>query len=222
MISTIVKRVFVVDDHPIVFEGLKQMLQKEKDIQICGTAEDSDSAMKAISRIKPELVLLDISLKGGDNGLEIIKALKRTHPKIIILVLSMHDESLYAERVIRAGARGYVMKNEFTTKIIYALREVINGNIYLSKNMSERLLNNLVCNQSAKITSSIEKLSNRELEILQLIGSGYKSSHIAKKLNISIKTIETHRMRIKEKLSLENSNELMKYAIEWSYSCRST
>lgn len=208
-------RIFVVDDHPIVYQGLEQLLDCEKDLAICGYAVEANSAIKDIEKLKPDIVIVDISLKGSINGIELIKAIKKRFPNVVILVLSMHDESLYAERAIRAGARGYVKKEELTGTIVNALREVLDGGLYLSESMTSRLLNSLYYEQPDRVTASTEKLTDRELEVLRLIGMGYTTIEIAKELNVSGKTISTHRLRIRHKLNLKSNSELIRYAVQW-------
>jgi DNA-binding NarL/FixJ family response regulator len=210
-------KILVVDDHPIVYEGLEKLFSREKDLRIAGYAEDSEGAIRAVEKIRPELVIVDISLAEGVSGLELIKVLRRRYPKLPVLVLSMHEESLYAERVIRSGARGYVMKNELTAKVVDAARAVLAGKVYLSGAMSSRLLDELMYRRSNKAVNPVDRLSDRELEVLRLVGSGNTSSDIAAKLNVSVKTVETHRLRIREKLRLKNSVQLVKFAIEWMY-----
>jgi DNA-binding NarL/FixJ family response regulator len=210
-------KILVGDDHPIVYEGLEKLFSREKDLSIAGYAEDSEGAIRAIEKIRPELVIVDISLAEGVSGLELIKVLRRRYPKLPVLVLSMHEESLYAERVIRSGARGYVMKNELTAKVVDAARAVLAGKVYLSGAMSSRLLDELMYRRSNKAVNPVDRLSDRELEVLRLVGSGNTSSDIAAKLNVSVKTVETHRLRIREKLRLKNSVQLVKFAIEWMY-----
>lgn len=160
-------------------------------------------------------MIIDISLKGSINGLELTKTINNIYPDLPILILSMYDESIYAERAIRAGARGYVMKQEMTGTIVNAIKRIIEGKIYLSDDMSSKLLDELMFKQNVRIGNTIEKLTDRELEVFRLIGHGYKTQDIAKKLCLSIKTIDTYRIRIKEKLSLSDSTELTKIAIEW-------
>lgn len=213
-------KILVVDDHPIVYEGLQKLFSREEDLRIAGYAENSEGAIRAVERIKPALVIVDISLAEGVSGLELIKVLKRRYPKLPLLVLSMHEESLYAERAIRAGARGYVMKNELTAKVVDAARAVLSGKVYLSGAMSSRLLDELMSRRTAKTVNPVDRLSDRELEVLRLVGSGNTSSDIASKLNVSVKTVETHRLRIREKLHLKNSVQLVKFAIEWMHGGR--
>jgi len=208
-------RIFVVDDHPIVYQGLEQLLDCEEDLAICGYAVEANSAIKDIDKLKPDIIIVDISLKGSISGIELIKAVKKRFPNIVILVLSMHDESLYAERAIRAGARGYVKKEELTGTIVGAIREVMDGGLYLSESMTSRLLNSLYYEQPERVTAATEKLTDRELEVLRLIGMGYTTIEIAKELNVSGKTISTHRLRIRHKLNLKSNSELIRYAVQW-------
>jgi len=209
--------IFIVDDHPIVCDGLKQLLDHEEDMTVCGMAENANLAVEAINSKEPDIMVVDISLKGGISGIELTKGIKSRYPNLPVLVLSMHDETLYAERAIRAGARGYVMKHEMTGTIVKAIRHIMNGKIFLSERMTSRLLDELMFNQNHKIGTSIETLTNRELEVFQFIGEGYRTSDIARKLNLSVKTIDTYRLRIKTKLNLKDSTELVKLAIEWKH-----
>ena len=171
--------------------------------------------MKEIKNKLYDLLIIDISLKGSINGLELTKTINNIYPNLPILILSMYDESIYAERAIRAGARGYVMKQEMTETIVDAIKRIIGGKIYLSDDMSSKLLDELMFKQNIRVKNTIEKLTDRELEVFQLIGQGYKTQDIATKLCLSIKTIDTYRIRIKEKLNLKDSSELTKIAIEW-------
>lgn len=209
-------RVFVVDDHPIIRQGLAQLLEHEPDMVYCGEAEDAPEALKAIEAAKPHIVLVDISLKTS-NGIELIKDLRIRCPEVAILVLSMHDESFYAERVLRAGARGYVMKEEATEKVVHAIHRVLAGEVYLSNKMAANMLSKLVDGNRQTPTSqySIESLSDRELEVFELIGRGLGTRQIAGKLHLSVKTIESHRANLKEKLRAKNSTELLRHAINW-------
>jgi DNA-binding NarL/FixJ family response regulator len=208
-------KIFIVDDHRIVSESLKQRLDQEQDMEVCGMAAGATEAVAAIARLEPRLVIVDINLKGSVSGLELLKALKERFPEIRTLALSMHEEDLFAERAIRAGAMGYVMKSELTQTLIVAIRQVMSGKIYLSENMTSRLLRDLVRNGERKISDNMQNLTDRELEVLRLLGQGNKASEIARMLNLSVKTIDSHRLNIREKLDLKNSSELMKYAIDW-------
>jgi len=207
--------IFVVDDHPIVYNGLEMLLSKEKDLYICGHAESASETLKYLNKEKePDLIIIDISLKGNVNGIDLLKTVKQRFPKIKPLVLSMHDEELYAERAIRAGAMGYLKKEELTTTIIKAIRDIASGNFFLSDKMSKKILNKLFLGKKDLSLNSFEKLSNREFEIFQFIGEGYSTSEIAKKLNVSVKTVDTHKYRMKNKLGLSSSSELIKLAVK--------
>ncbi|OPY72105.1 MAG: Oxygen regulatory protein NreC [Syntrophorhabdus sp. PtaU1.Bin050] len=209
------KRIFIVDDHPIVRQGLTQLINQEPDLVTCGEAEDAPSALRAIERLSPDLVIVDVSLKGR-SGIELIKEIKLLGLGMPIVVLSMHRESLYAERALRAGAKGYIMKQEASEKVIEAIRKVVAGKIYLSEKMSDILLDRAFSSPSEMKGEPIDILSDRELEIFYLIGYGFKTKKIADKLNLSAKTVETYRGRIKEKLKLKDSEELLQSAIQWA------
>lgn len=209
------KKIMVVDDHPIVHQGLEMLLGHESNLEICGYAATANEAIDKIKDLEPHLVLVDISLKGGVSGIDLIKGIRDRYPAVETLVLSMHDESIYAERVIRAGARGYVKKEELTKTIVNAIQTVLEGRIYLSNTMTTSLLKDLYYDQVGKVKVSIDKLTDRELEVLRFISRGYRTSDIAKKLNVSVKTIDSHRLRIKRKLNLKSSAEMIKFAVEW-------
>jgi DNA-binding NarL/FixJ family response regulator len=195
-------------------EGLAQLIQHEKDLQICGQYEDAQSAFESIQKVKPDLAIVDISLKGS-SGVDLLKSIKATYPGIYILVLSMHDEGLYAERVLRAGASGYVMKQEAPELVLQAVRKVLQGEIFLSKRMSAKLMNQLIGGRGSQSGSFMERLSDRELEVFGLIGQGRGTRQIAEQLKLSIKTVESHRAHIKEKLHLKNATELVHRAIQF-------
>jgi DNA-binding NarL/FixJ family response regulator len=207
-------RVFIVDDHPIVRQGLAQMLKQEADLTVCGEAEDAQQALQAIAELQPDLVLVDLSLKGG-SGLALIRALKARQSTLPVLVVSMHDESLYVERVLRAGARGYIMKQEATDTMMHAIRRVLRGELYVSDKMMTRLLGRFVLDAVDTGASALERLSNRELEVFWLIGEGHSTRHIAEMLCVSTKTVESHRAHIKEKLQLNDTVKLVWYAMQW-------
>ncbi len=207
-------RIFIVDDHPLLRRGLAELINQEADMTFCGEAEDSPSAMKLISQIKPDLVIVDISLKGY-NGIELIKNIKAFDPKIQILVLSMHDESVYAMRVLRAGAKAYVMKQEVVDKVMEAVRRIRAGKVFVSERVASRMLDQVVVGGDPAPDSPVDLLSDRELEIVNMIGSGQPTREIAAKLHISIKTVESHRARIKEKLSLQNAIQLVQFCVRW-------
>jgi DNA-binding NarL/FixJ family response regulator len=206
-------RVLIVDDHPIVRQGLAQLLEQEEDLIVCGEASSARSALEAIERLQPSIVIVDILLKDV-NGIELIKMIKSRFGKIPVLVMSMHDESLYAERSLRAGARGYIMKEEATDKMLTAVRKVMTGGIYLSERMVSRILHRLAEGKD-EAESPLDRLSDRELEVFQLIGEGSPTRQIAERLNVSIKTVESYRAHIKEKLELTSSTELVKQAVHW-------
>jgi DNA-binding NarL/FixJ family response regulator len=210
-------KILVVDDHPIVRQGLARLIDEEPDLDVYAQAEEAHEAMSIIKQRKPDLVIVDISLK-ETSGLELIKDIKATYPNLPILALSMHDESLYAERSLRAGARGYVMKTEATAKVVDAIRKILSGRIYVSDNVAGKMMNKMVGGGPDVSASAIDKLSDRELEVFSLIGQGYSTRKIAQRLHLSIKTIETYRAHIKEKLNLADSTELLQYAIRWSSS----
>jgi DNA-binding NarL/FixJ family response regulator len=207
-------RVLLVDDHPILRQGLVQLINQEADLAVCGEAEDSPKAFAAVEELKPDVVLVDISLKGG-NGIELIKNIKARWPDMPMLVLSMHDESLYAERALRAGSRGYIMKEEATEKVIGAIRKILTGEIYLSDKMKSKMLQQLANGRQKVVTSPIEYLTDRELEVFRLIGEGRSTRQIAGELHLSVRTVEAYREYIKSKLNLKNSTELVQHAFHW-------
>jgi DNA-binding NarL/FixJ family response regulator len=210
------RKILVVDDHPIVRDGLADLINKEKDIVVCGWAEDIPQTIKAIKNLNPDAVTVDISLRDA-SGLELIKDIKTRFPSLPILALSMHEESFYAERAIRAGARGYITKQEATKKVIMAIRQVLDGRLYLSEKMKEKVLSSLLGdNGSGADASPIDRLTDRELDVFSLLGQGRGTRQIAEQLCLSVKTIETYRARIKEKLNLSSSSELLLYAIQWA------
>jgi DNA-binding NarL/FixJ family response regulator len=208
------RRILLVDDHPIVREGLTEMINHEDDLTVCGTAEEMNQALEQLEKLRPDMVVLDISLRGS-NGIEVLKNIKVRYPKLVVLVLSMHDETLYALRALRAGAAGYIMKQEPAERVLSAIRQVLNGEISLSENMEKKMMKQLVGGRAARTGSPLEDLSDRELEVFRLIGKGYSTRQIAEELHLSIKTIESHRAHIKEKLNLKNAMELVQHAIQW-------
>jgi DNA-binding NarL/FixJ family response regulator len=205
-------KVLIVDDHPIMREGLRTLISREHDLAVCGEAQTVGQALDAVSNLKPDLVLADITLPGR-SGVELIKEIRALRPGALILVISMHDELLYAERALRAGARGYIMKQESGSSMLHAIRQVLAGRIYLSRKMSARILKN-VAGKSTK-ASSIEQLSCREFEVFQLIGRGKSTAQIAAELHLSTKTVEAHRAHVKEKLDLKTMPELIAFASRW-------
>jgi DNA-binding NarL/FixJ family response regulator len=210
-------KVYLVDDHPLVREWLTQLIQRENDMEVCGEAEDAPEAVAGIEQTRPDIVIADISLK-KTHGLELVKDLQSRLPSLPVLILSMHDESLYAERVLRAGARGYITKQEATKKILFAIRQVLAGQIYVSEAMATRMLHKLVLGRPQEQTSPIERLTDRELEVFQLIGQGQGTRRIAEELHLGIKTVESYRARIKEKLKLTDGTQLLQQAIQWVHS----
>lgn len=205
-------RILIVDDHPLLRHGLQQVLNAEEDLVVCAEAGDAGSALESLRHSKPDLALVDISL-AGMNGIELIKYMKAESEQVPILVLSMHDESLYAMRALRAGASGYVMKVAAISQMVEAIRKVLKGEIYVSQVFGAQLIYKTV--RGIGGDSPIEGLSDRELEVLQLIGRGRGSREIAGQLHLSVKTIESHRLHIKEKLGLETASELVRFAVEW-------
>ncbi len=207
-------RVFIVDDHPLVRQGLAQIIGSQQDLEICGEAEDASTAMRGIGDSNPDVIIVDISLQ-GNNGLELIKNVKAIHESIPILVFSMHDESIYAQRALRAGAKAYVMKKESSEKIVEAIRKILKGEIYVSPRVADQVLHQIVNGPSNAAASPVDRLTDRELEVVQLIGRGLSTREIAESLNLSVKTIESHRAHVKEKLNLRNATELVQFSVQW-------
>jgi DNA-binding NarL/FixJ family response regulator len=208
------RKIYVVDDHPVFREGLIRVINQEKDLAVCGEASDATETLKKIDDLKPDLFVVDISLEGV-NGIDLIKMLRSRDQKGRILVLSMHDESLHAERALKAGANGYITKREGSRNLLTAIRHVLDGKTFISTDLNERLLQKLANPSQEGKTSPSEILSDRELEVFQFIGRGYGTREIATELNVSMKTVETHREHIREKLKLKNTFELVKRAIHW-------
>jgi DNA-binding NarL/FixJ family response regulator len=208
------KKVIIVDDHPIIRQGLTALIDHEKDIYVCAQATDAHEAMALIKSEQPDIAIVDISL-GDSNGLELIKDLKTHDPDFFILAFSMYEETLYAERALRAGARGYIMKRQCTDYIVDAIRKVLSGQVYLSDAMSNKMVRRFIGSKPEVGESPVECLSDRELEVFLMIGKGVRTRQIAEKLHLSVKTIETYRSHIKEKLNLLNATELLQYAIQW-------
>jgi len=206
-------KVFIVDDHPLVREGLANLINQQNDAAVCGEAEDSTGAISAIQTINPDIVLVDISLK-NESGLELVKTLRTQFPELAVIVLSMHDEALYAERALHAGARGYVMKRETTKSVLTAIRRVLEGDIYVS----DRVVNSMAKRMSSRKTAAaepVERLSDRELEIFRLLGQGRTPSQIAEDLRLSLKTVQAYCARAKEKFGVTSLTELLRAAIRW-------
>ena len=211
------KRIFVVDDHPMMRQGLAQLVGAEPDLTICGEADNAESALEAVIASKPDLVLADISLPGR-NGLELIKDFQALQPGLPVLVISMHDESLFAERVLRAGGRGYIMKQEGGKKLMQAIRRVLDGKIYVSEKMASDILEMLSGRRTGAEGPPLEKLTDREFEVFQLIGQGLATKEIAEKLHLSVKTVDVHRANIKTKLKLTSASELIRFTVRWTES----
>ena len=207
-------RIVLVDDHPILREGLSRMINQEHDLQVCGQAADAGEALQLTAALRPDLTMVDLTLHDM-NGLELIKGLRSRFLKMRILVLSMHKETLYAERALRAGANGYLMKQEPPETVLAAIRKVLRGEVYLSDVMASRLVVELTQGHGKPFTSSVSQLSDRELEIFELLGRGHGTRQIADRLSLSIKTVESHREHIKVKLQLDNATELAQHAFEW-------
>jgi DNA-binding NarL/FixJ family response regulator len=207
-------RIYLVDDHPLVRESLTNLIDQQPDMAVCGEAEDSVHAMRDIAARQPDIVILDISLKSS-SGLELIKLIKAKLPRVGIIVLSMHDEKLYAERCIRAGARGYVMKGESTKRIIAAIRQVLEGKLCLSSQIAASFAEKFVGKHAAGGETPLEDLSDRELEVFNLLGRGLETRQVADSLNVSIKTVQAYCARIKQKLRLSTATELLREAIRW-------
>jgi len=214
------KTVFVVDDHPLLRQGLAMMINREPDLMVCGEAEEAHAAMKAISASMPDILIADISLNGPD-GLDLLKNLRLLYPDLPVLILSMHDESIYAERALRARANGYIMKQEATEKVLVAVRRILDGEIYLSSRMSNKLLMQYMSGKTAETDSRLATLSDRELEVFRMIGEGLGTRQIAEALHLSMKTVESYQAHLKEKLSLRTGRELMQHAIQWKLNDKS-
>jgi len=208
------RRIVVVDDHPLFRKGLGELIDSDGTFAVCGEAGDAAEAMDAIRKLTPDLVIVDLSLPGA-NGIELIKNIRAEFSRLPILVLSMHDESLYALRPMRAGAGSYVMYHEAMANVIQAIREVFNGRPYLSPAMAAQVITQFAHRQAEGEVDAVERLSDRELEILELIGKGHEVRQIAKLLHLSPKTVETHRAHIKDKLDLKNSREVARFALQW-------
>ena len=206
--------IFLVDDHPIVRQGLSQLINQESDLMVCGEAENGRAALAAIADSRPDLMIVDISLAGPD-GLDLLKEIRLADPALPVLILSMLDESMYADRALRAGANGYIMKQEATEKLLGAVRRILNGELYVSDRMARRMLAQFASHPDAVARSPIDGLTDRELEVFRLIGQGQGTRQIAETLRLSVKTVESYQAHIKDKLSLKNSRELMQHAVRW-------
>jgi len=209
------RRVLLVDDHPIVRHGLGLLIDQEEDLMVCGETSSAVETLDNFEMMEPDIAVVDISLQ-GTSGLELTKALKEIQPSLPILVLSMHDESLYAERALRSGARGYVMKQESAETVLAAIRKVLSGGVYLSERLSSQILREFVDGTEAQVEKfGIETLSDRELEVFELIGRGHSTRDVANRLGLSVKTIETHRAHVKQKLKIDTATERVHRAFHW-------
>ena len=211
--------VFIVDDHPLVREGLTNLINRQSDLIVCGEAKDSAEAIAGIAKERPDVAIIDISLT-NESGLELIKDLVKQFPQIALIVLSMHDEALYAERALRAGARGYVMKHETSKSVLASIRRLLGGEIYVSERIVNRMALRLTSSRRAVTRSPVERLSDRELEIFQLLGQGRTPSEIAGDLNLSLKTVQGYCARAKEKFGVTSLTELLRAAIRWDDASR--
>ncbi len=208
------RKILLVDDHPIVRQGLKRLISTERDLEVCGEADSARDARVAIREHKPDVVVVDLALREGD-GIELVKDVRAHHPQLPMLVLSMHDESIYAERLLNAGANGYIMKQAAGDLFLTALRRVLDGGIYVSEAIGSKMIRKFAAGGGYMAADPIDQLSNRELQILQMIGQGRSTREAAEALNLSIKTIESHRQRIKRKLQLGTASQLVQYAANW-------
>jgi DNA-binding NarL/FixJ family response regulator len=208
------KQIYIVDDHPLMRKGLAMTLEKEVGFELCGQAESAEQALSEILDLKPDVAIIDISLPGM-NGLELVKNLLHQDPAQKILIVSRHDEELYAERALRAGAKGYLMKLEAVDVLVQAINQILSGGIYLSNKIGNKLLMKLATGSNAKSANPLDQLSDRELEVFELTGNGLSTKEIGEKLHISVKTVESHRANIKDKLQIDSANELMRHAVRW-------
>lgn len=208
-------RILLVEDHPVVRDGLAEAIKREPDLDVCGVAEDRAEALRVVEKTAPDLVVIDLLLKGS-SGLELIKDLNARWPRLPILVVLMQDENLYAERVLRAGARGYITKQQATHTILAAIRKVLAGGIYLSEKMSSSVLARLVAKPIGACDSLTDGLSDREMQVFELTGLGLSTREIAQRLHLDVKTVESYRARLKDKLKLNSGSELLQLAIRWS------
>ena len=207
-------KVLLVDDHPLVREWLATLINQQTDLEVCGEADNAPKALEMAGLVNPNVAIVDISMEGG-SGLELIKNIKASYPKVMVIVLSMHDEMLYAERALRAGARGYIMKRDATKGVLQAIRCVLGGKLYLSDKMAMMMAERFVDGRPKAEVSVVEKLSDRELEVFQLLGRGCNTRQIADELHVSFKTVQAFCARIKEKLGLASGTELLREAVRW-------
>lgn len=209
-------RVFLVDDHPAIREAVRDTIEETMDMEICGETSSSDEAFRKIEELEPDVAIIDISLNDA-HGLDLVQNVRAQYPDVQTIVFSMYDENVYAERAIRAGAAGYLMKSEPTKNIVEAVRSVHEGEVYLSRRMASRILNKVAMGQSSEPNFAIDELTDREMAVFQMLGQGYSVKEIQDRLNLSRKTIETYRRRAKEKLGFETVSELLQYAVQWTY-----
>ena len=209
------RQVFIVDDHPITRRGLTQLINAEPDLKVCGESDNAITGLEDIKRIKPDIVLVDITLPRR-SGLMLVKDIRLWVPSTYVLALSMHDESLYAERVLRAGGHGYIMKNEGGDKLLQAMRRVLDGVTYVSEGISRKIVDTFAGRRKDSGNSTVGHLTEREFEVFQLLGQGLPTAEIGKRLHLSPKTVDSHRLHIKEKLQLHSLPELMRYAVRWA------
>lgn len=208
------RKVLLVDDHPITRQGLRALIGQQAGFTVCGESDNAAQAMELAAKLKPDIAIVDIALRSA-NGIELTKNLKAHSPELLILIVSMHDEELFAERALRAGARGYLMKHEASERVIDALQRIAAGELYTSERVRSRMLARLVNSRGGEVSSPVDSLSDREMEVFQLIGNGYATRQIAERLNLSVKTIDSYREHLKLKLSLESGADLVRYAIQW-------
>ena len=208
------RSVFIVDDHPLLRQGLALLIDREDDLTVCGEAEEAQAAMRAIPQCQPDILIVDISLNGPD-GLDLLKSIRSSYPGLPVLILSMHDEATYAERALRARANGYIMKQEATEKVLVAVRRILNGEVYLSDRIANKMLQQYIGGASTALESRLNALSDRELEVFRSIGEGRSTRQIADELHLSVKTVETYQAHLKEKLALRSGRELIQHAIQW-------
>jgi DNA-binding NarL/FixJ family response regulator len=208
------RSVLIVDDHPIVRQGLSQLINAEDDLEVCGDAATVEEALQSLAESYPDVVIVDLSLAHSD-GLELIKEIRSETRHLPVLVLSMHDENMYAERLLSAGANGYIMKQAAADQLLTALRRVLAGGVYVSEHLGASMIERIAGNDTDQASNPIERLSNRELQVLNLIGRGKTTREVAENLNLSVKTVESHRQRIKKKLNLQTSAQLVQFAVSW-------
>lgn len=208
-------RVFLVDDHPAILEAIRDRIEATIDIEVCGKAKSSDDAFRKIEELRPDVAIVDISLEDA-HGLDLVQNVRAQHPEVQLMVFSMYDEMVYAERAIRAGASGYLMKSESTENLIEAIRVVNEGEVFLSRDMASRILNKVARGESSEPSFPIDELTDRELAVFQMLGEGHSIDEIQDRLNLARKTIETYRRRAKEKLGLDSVSKLLQYAVQWA------